>query len=352
MRSITVGTLRTYEVIIGEGLLSGAGEYIARACGARRALIVSDDNVFPLYGEELRAGLAKGGISAEVFVFAHGEGSKNLSTYGEILECLCEKRFTREDMIVALGGGVAGDMAGFAASTYQRGIAYCQIPTSLLADVDSSVGGKTAIDLKHGKNMAGSFYQPAIVLCDTGALKTLSEYEYTNGCAEVIKYGMILDAGLLKALGETPVKDNYENIIAACVDWKRQLVEQDEHDMGERMKLNFGHTMGHAAELLSGYTVPHGRAVAIGMAAVTRAAVRLGACSGEVYETLLNLLKMYSLPTEMPYDAGEVAKACLSDKKANAAGVRLVVPTALGRVEIRQLSAEELLAWTRAGIES
>lgn len=349
MRVIRINASRSYEVRIGSGLLERAGSLIREALGPCRALVVSDSNVWPLYGEKLRESLAKSGIDAGTFVFEAGEQSKNLQSYERLAEELCQRKLSRSDIVIALGGGVCGDLAGFAAATYARGMKLCMMPTSLLAMVDSSVGGKTAIDLAGGKNMLGCFYQPHLVLCDVDALKTLPEAEYENGCAEIIKYAMLDSRALFDGILAAPVNEAYEEVISACVDRKRAFVEADERDTGERMKLNLGHTLGHAAEKLSNYRIPHGRAVAMGMAAIARAACAHGLCGRETLDALLKALESYHLPCDMPYSAGELASAALGDKKSSGDAISLIVPRRVGACDILRLPKAELENWISAG---
>jgi len=388
MQTVTVHASRQYDVVIGQGLLQQAGRRIAAAIGCavpddmipetagpgtgadlkgegrkpgpkaaglqeptrgKTAMLVSDDRVYALYGETVRTSLENAGFRVLDFVFPHGEASKNLQTYGALLGRMCAGHMSRTDVVAALGGGVTGDLAGFAAATYQRGTGFVQIPTSLLAAVDSSVGGKTAVDLPEGKNQAGCFYQPSLVLCDTNTLDTLPEEEYKNGCAEIIKYGMIGDRDFFFTLLKSPVREHYEDVIARCVAMKRDVVEQDEFDTGLRMLLNFGHTFGHAVEACSAYSVPHGQAVAIGMASIARAACRFGFCTGDVPETVGKILDAYGLPTELPYRAQALADAALSDKKAQGGSIRLIVPAEIGRCLIEKVSREDLTQWLRAG---
>ncbi len=265
------------------------------------AAIVSDDTVYALYGERTVKALEKTGYRVHSFTFPAGEGSKNLSTYADVLHFLGEHRFSRSDVVVALGGGVVGDLAGFAAATYQRGMGFAQIPTTLLAAVDSSVGGKTAVDLPTGKNQAGSFYQPCIVICDPNTLETLPEEQYRCGCAEIIKYAMLGNAAFFEELYKTPVREQYEHVIEVCVQMKRDIVGADEYDLGRRRTLNLGHTFGHAVEQCSDFSLLHGEAVAIGMTTVTRAAVKRGICGEETLARLLDILHRYGLPTETGY---------------------------------------------------
>ena len=274
MKSIHIAASREYDVLIETGLLSQLGTLAARQLPGRRAALISDDAVFPLYGQQAEQSLQDAGFQTEHFIFPHGEQHKTLATYGRALNFLCDRRFTREDVIIALGGGVVGDLAGFTAATYQRGVAYIQVPTTLLAAVDSSVGGKTAIDLDTGKNQAGCFYQPWLVLCDPDTLTTLPEREYRCGCGEIIKYSVLFDADFFEELWNTPVKDQVEHVISTCVTLKRMAVMEDEFDTGARRKLNLGHSFGHAVEACSDFSIPHGCAVAIGMAIITRAAVK------------------------------------------------------------------------------
>ncbi len=349
MKTIRIDASRSYDVVISSGLLAEAGRRIAALTGKVRVMVVSDDRVFSLYGETLTESLRDAGLEPARFVFPQGESEKNLATYGLLLEELCRLRFTRSDLIVALGGGVVGDLAGFAAATYQRGIPFVQLPTTLLAAVDASVGGKTAVDLAGGKNQAGAFYQPALVLCDTDCLRTLTEEEYRCGCAEIIKYAMIGSPELFEELAQTPVRDRYEDVIAACVAMKRDFVQADEYDTGARMLLNFGHSFGHAAEKCSGYALPHGLAVAMGMAAMTRSAAKAGLCPPETGEALEGLLRAYRLPTELPYSAEALAEAARADKKAAGDRLRIVVPEAVGRCRIQSIPAGELLLWLKRG---
>ena len=211
MKSIHIAASREYDVLIETGLLSQLGTLAARQLPGRRAALISDDAVFPLYGQQAEQSLQDTGFQTEHFIFPHGEQHKTLATYGRALNFLCDRRFTREDVIIALGGGVVGDLAGFTAATYQRGITYIQVPTTLLSMMDSSVGGKTAVDLDHGKNQAGCFHQPAMVLCDPALLSTLPEREYRCGCAEIIKTAMLFDAGFFRELREQKKKKKLEN---------------------------------------------------------------------------------------------------------------------------------------------
>lgn len=347
---ITVHTGQPYRVLIGKGLLSQAGMQIASLAGSCRAAIVSDDRVYPLWGARLEESLKNSGITPCAFIFPHGETSKNLQIYQEILEFLSRMQLTRADVLLPLGGGVTGDLGGFAASTYLRGIPFIQLPASLLADVDSSVGGKTAVNLGSEKNRVGSFYQPRLVLTDTEMLETLPEDEYRNGCAEIIKCAMLSGEKLFEQLRRVPVRENCEEIIAACVELKRRYVEQDEQDRGIRALLNLGHTFGHAVEQLSVCRIPHGKAVAMGLATVTRAAAKLGHCRWEVYEALISLLTAYGLPAEIEFSPEEVTRACLSDKKRSGDRIRLIVPRAIGRCESLLLSEDEFQVWVKAGI--
>lgn len=349
MRKVTVNSSKKYDILIGAGLLRESGGIIARTVKPKTAVIVSDDNVFPIYGAILADSLSREGIKVVDFVFPHGESSKCLSVYGELVNRMCSEKLTRSDTVIALGGGVAGDLAGFAAATYQRGISFVQIPTSLLAAVDSSVGGKTGIDLDNGKNQVGCFHQPDVVICDTDTLSTLPPEEYSNGCAEIIKYAMIGNGKLFGSISEIPVSEQYENVIFTCVSMKRNYVEKDEFDTGCRMFLNFGHTFGHSAEALSGYTISHGKAVAMGMAVMVKACVNKGLCGGDVYDKLLKLLEQYGLPAEMPFTAADVANAAMNDKKSAGDDLRIVTADGFCSCKITTVKRNEVITWLTAG---
>ena len=349
MRKLHVTASGEYDILIGSGLLGSVGELARSVTSAKKLMILSDDNVFPLYGEKLVSALSGDGRDVHFHIIPHGESSKNAENYLSLLEKLADLGFTRRDCIISLGGGVVGDLGGFAAATYMRGIGFIQVPTSLLAAVDASVGGKTAINLEHGKNLAGCFYQPKAVIIDTDCLHSLPVNEYSNGCAEVIKYGMISDKTLLDSILSVPVRDHYEDIIFRCIDIKRGFVEADERDTGSRMLLNFGHTLGHAFEKLSGYTLPHGFAVATGMAYVTRASVRQGLCGKDVLDSLLLALDRYQLPKYSSFGAHDIAAFALRDKKSDGDTVNLIVPSALGNCGILKVPTRELVTWVKSG---
>ena len=342
MTTVTVRASRPYEVTIGRGLLDTVGWQAAGQWKGRSAAVVSDSTVAPLYLNRVKDSLERAGFQVHSFVFPAGEDQKNGGTYLKLLEFLAARRLTRADGLIALGGGVVGDLAGFAAATFLRGIGFLQLPTTLLAAVDSSVGGKTAIDLTNGKNLAGAFYQPQAVLCDLDTLDTLPAEVFADGCAEVIKYGMIGDPALLARLETVDFRADPEELVARCVAQKRDLVEQDEFDTGARQLLNLGHTLGHGVEACSGYTVSHGRAVAIGMTLVTRAAVAFGRCPAEVLPRLRRLLERYGLPDATAYSAQALYEKTLSDKKRSGDTISLVVPIAWGASQLVRIPVSEL----------
>lgn len=362
-RCVHVAAGNGYDVLIHEGILADTGERVAEVCQkAKKAAVICDSNVFFPHAEPVCSDLYDAGISCELYMLESGEQNKNIGHYADILAFLAEKRLTRDDVLVALGGGVTGDMAGFAAATYLRGISYVQIPTTLLSMVDSSVGGKTAIDLAQGKNLAGAFCQPALVLCDPFTLDTLPEDIFRDGCAEVLKYGVLYDRSFfleLKALAEEAggkslpryMAKRIAPVIERCVSFKRDVVEKDEFDRGERKKLNLGHTFGHAIENCSGYGISHGKAVAAGMAIMGRAAAKKGLFPEEDARLLEETLQLYGLPTGTPFSAEQLAEAALSDKKASYRAIDLIVPREIGRCEVMKTGIEELKEWIEAGLE-
>ena len=345
MTTIHIAASREYDVVIEPGLLTRLGTMAAELGLGRRAAVISDDAVFALYGAAAEKALTDAGFQVDHFLFPHGEQQKNLSTYGQVLNFLCDRRFTRSDFLVALGGGVVGDLAGFAAATYQRGIPYIQVPTTLLSMVDSSVGGKTAVDLEHGKNQAGCFYQPSLVLCDPSLLNTLPEREYRAGCAEIIKYAMLYSEDFLRELEKTPVREQFERVISVCVGMKRDVVRGDEFDRGQRALLNLGHTVGHAVEACSGFTLLHGEGVAIGMAIITRAAVEKGLCTLETLPRLLAVLERYGLPTETDYSLTDILAAAAADKKRTDDVTKFIVPERVGHCRVEPVPADEVAGW-------
>ena len=344
MKIIQVRASKEYAVKIGSGLLDTLGAEAAAVCKPGKAAIVSDSNVWPLYGETAEKGLQNAGFDTVHFVFSAGEERKNGDTYLQLLNFLAENQITRTDLIIALGGGVVGDLAGFAAATYLRGIAYVQVPTTLLAAVDSSVGGKTAIDLPSGKNLCGAFYQPRLVLCDTDTLQSLPHSIFRDGCAEVIKYGVLYDPQLFAHLEEAGLSFDRETVIARCVELKRNVVMEDEFDRGSRMKLNLGHTIGHGIEAKSNFAISHGQAVAIGMAIVARASRCPDA--GRIQ----NCLTVFGLPTQTEFTSSDLFACALSDKKRSGGTVSLVIPRQIGQCDIVPTQISELPSFIEAGL--
>lgn len=350
METVTVAASRVYPVHIGGGLLDRCGELTAAATAAGRCLVVSDDTVAPLYGARVLASLEAAGLRASLYTFPAGEQSKNLTTYGKLLEHMAREKLTRSDCVAALGGGVTGDMAGFAAATYQRGIDYIQIPTTFLAAADSSVGGKTAVDLEAGKNLVGAFWQPRAVICDTDTFRTLPEDTFLDGVAETVKHGLIADADFFRFLLAADLRGDIDRIVRRDVEIKAAVVGEDEFERGRRKILNFGHTLGHAMEKLSGYATPHGHAVAMGMVVVARAAYALGLSHQNCTPALLEALDACHLPTACPYDGEQLAQAALQDKKRRGSQITLVVPNSIGYCYRHTIPVEELRSFIGAGL--
>jgi 3-dehydroquinate synthase len=350
MRIVKVNASTPYDIIIGNGLLENSGalclDVLKKTC---KICIVTDDTVAALYLDKVKASLNKGGFETVEFVFPHGETSKNTTTLVELVEFMAENRITRSDCVVALGGGVVGDMAGFAAATYMRGIRFIQMPTTLLSAVDSSVGGKTAVDLRAGKNLFGAFHQPSLVVCDCSTLNTLTDEIFADGCAEVIKYGIINDRTFFEKLSGG-IKDQVEDVIAECVKNKAKIVENDEFENGCRKLLNLGHTIGHAIEICSELTISHGNAVAIGTVIVTRAAVKLGLCQQSELDLIIKTFKQESLPVSCEYSAEQLAKLATADKKRKGDSITLVVPYAIGDTRLLELPIDMLCDFIAKGL--
>lgn len=350
MKKITVDSSKKYEVVIDENLLAQAGEYAKKVTSTGKAAVITDDIVDPLYAEKLITSLEKSGFSVVKKIFSNGERIKTPKNALEIINFLAENHFTRSDTVFALGGGTVGDLAGFAASVFLRGIKLVQLPTTLLAAVDSSVGGKTAVNLKAGKNLAGSFYQPDLVLCDINTLSSLPKNIFDSGCSEVIKYGVIASEALFETL-KKGIETDLENIIAECVQIKSDIVSADEHDNGLRQLLNFGHTAAHAIERKTNFAVSHGEAVAIGMVIAAKAAYKSGLCDKSVYEDIKKLLLQYNLPVSTKLTAKQLLESALSDKKRKGDKISLVLPIRIGKAIIKNVSIDELERFFKLGTD-
>lgn len=348
MKTVTVKASKTYDIYIENGLLDKAGEYISRVVKGKKLCIVTDDNVAPLYLDRVKKALCDFELCE--FVIKNGEGSKNAESFIAILNFLAENHLTRSDSLVALGGGVVGDLTGFAASTYLRGIGFIQIPTTLLAAVDSSVGGKTAIDLESGKNLVGTFYQPNLVLCDCKTFDTLKPSVFRDGCAEALKYGIIGDTELFAHLKEHKIGFDKDYVVEKCVSMKRDIVCDDEFDRGRRQLLNLGHTVGHAIEACSEYKIPHGSAVAAGMAIIARACAEMGICTADCRDEITQTINSFDLPTSTDYSADELYSVTLHDKKRAGGSINLVVINKIGESVLRKVKVAELKDIIKAGL--
>ena len=343
MNTVSICASKSYEVMIGPGLLDNLGQWVAEP-GVQTAAIISDSHVWPLYGERAMKSLHDAGLRCVRFVFPAGEASKNGETFLQIVNFLAENHLTRTDRVVALGGGVVGDVAGFAAACCMRGIPCVQVPTTLLAAVDSSVGGKTAIDLPAGKNLCGVFSQPHRVICDMDTLTTLPERIFRDGCAEVIKYGILYDEALFSTLERDGLNLDREAVNTRCVQLKRDVVAADEYDTGARMKLNLGHTFGHALEAASNFALSHGQAVAAGMAIAARA------CGCRDTKRIISLLQAFQLPTGTDFPVETLAQLMLSDKKRAGDTIRLILPEAIGDCRIVPVATAQLQKLLEKGL--
>ncbi len=338
MKIVNVNTAKPYEVVIGQGLLNNIVGEIGKVKKAGKCIIISDDNVWSLYGEKLKASLTNGGYTVSEAVFPHGEESKNMETVLSLLNAFFEAGLTRTDFAIALGGGIVGDICGFVSSMYLRGIDFIQIPTTLLAAIDSSVGGKTGVNTAYGKNLVGAFHQPIHVICDTDTFETLPAEIYTAGICEALKYGVIRDKELFYSIGNGQI----EEIVDRCVQIKADIVANDEFDHGERQLLNFGHTFGHSIEALSDFKISHGHAVGLGMIIISRACENNGLCEKGISEEIEKSLRCFEINTDISYSPKELASYAMSDKKRKGNTITLVTPEKLGKCVLHTISTDKL----------
>lgn len=349
MKSLTVPLKgREYDILIENGSLDSVGNRARSALKrAERCLIVTDENVAPLYLDRVEKSMKAAGFMTSSCVLPAGEETKCLSMLGRLYDELTALGVTRTDCVLALGGGVIGDLAGFAAATILRGISFIQVPTTLLAQVDSSVGGKVAIDLPAGKNLAGAFWQPSLVVIDPDCLKTLPDREFSAGMAEVIKYGCIKDKNLFELISDHPGRENITpvigDIIYICCSIKADVVLKDEHDTGERRLLNYGHTIGHAAELCYMYkTYNHGEAVAAGMLMANEIGETLGFTPKGLSDEIAAVLKSFSLPTEIAISKDSLKSAVSLDKKSEGGDITLILLSEIGMAHTVTVKRDEL----------
>ncbi|MCI8361237.1 MAG: 3-dehydroquinate synthase [Clostridiales bacterium] len=352
MPTIPVQNQSDYNIIIEPGLLRRCGAQIRPLTKAARALIISDSNVAPLYGQTVADSLEAAGFAVSLHVFPAGEERKNIQTVSTMLEACCEAGLSRSDLIVALGGGVCGDLSGFTAAVYLRGIDFVQIPTTLLSQIDSSVGGKTGCDLPAGKNLAGAFHNPRLVLIDPYVLSSLPDRYFRDGLGEAVKYGCIFSEPLFERLERENPKDFLPQLIETCVTLKRDVVERDFMESGERMLLNFGHTLGHAIERHHNYTtVSHGEAVGMGMVAVTRAAEAAGLTPAGTAGRIAGCLEKLGLPVESGLSPARLSALAGLDKKRRGGLIHLVLLKGLGEAFVHPLETDHLTAFIAGGLQ-
>lgn len=348
MISFQVKVNPAYSVVIGRGAFLGLGEKLKGLARGSKALIVTDSNVKKLYLDRALQAVQDAGLEAFVFTFAAGEQSKTPETYLKIIDCLGHNAFKRTDTVLALGGGVVGDVAGFAAATYMRGIDVVQLPTTLLAMIDSSVGGKTGVDLSYGKNLLGAFYQPRLVLADTELLETLPEKEWINGLGEGVKYACLAGGRIARIMSDGLNKDNIDEFVYLCASYKADVVCADEKESGLRRLLNLGHTVGHALEKRSDFKIPHGLAVANGISVMANAAFNCGELKKEDRDFIADMLKKCGVEKAPEID-GSVTELMAMDKKSELDGdINAVLIRGIGRCEAVKMKLSELAEYIYA----
>lgn len=338
MKTTVTTSTGEYPVITGHGILKDFADLTQICREGTKAAVVTDDNVAPLWLDRLLSVLPDGTLR---YVIPHGEKSKNWTLAGELLEKLAADGFCRDDTLVALGGGVVGDITGFVASVYMRGVPYVQVPTTLLAAIDSSVGGKTAVDLKAGKNLAGRIYPPKAVVCDLDTLATLPRSEWKCGLGEAVKYAVLAGGEIFDIMESGAEQKDLERLTDLCVDYKRRIVEADENEGGLRRLLNLGHTVGHAIEAESALGFPHGVCVAMGIKVIARASVSAGYLPKDEYLRISALLQKYGFP-ECPYPLRSVIMHAAHDKKISGGKINAVVIRGIGRCETVPMTLDEL----------
>lgn len=348
MKTISVVTHRPYDILIEEGALNNISKYLLeKYTSPRKVCVITDSNVGSQYADQIVKNLQAASYDAFRIVFPSGEHSKNLTTFTNILEAMADSGLSRSDIVLALGGGVVSDIAGFAAGTYMRGIDFVFVPTTLLAIIDSSVGGKNAVNLLSGKNLAGLFWGPSMVIVDPEVLNSLEDNCHQDGLVEALKSAVISDSGLVSHIENR----NFDYIIERCISIKKALVEVDEYDLGLRQLLSFGHTLGHCIEKLSSYSISHGVAVAKGMVGESRAAYKLGYCKTDISPELARILKGFGIDTSVNYDPQELYEHALVDKKIKDGTINMIVPEVIGKCTTRRISLYDLQKFMEAAVD-
>lgn len=338
IEKITVNAGKPYEVLVGKGLLNSVGELLGGIIKPCKTVVITDSTVDKLYYSTVQKSLLGQGFEVVKFVFPAGEQSKNLNTYANAIEFLAQNHLTRTDLVVALGGGVVGDLAGFVSATYLRGVKFVQVPTTLLSQIDSSVGGKTAVDLPQGKNLVGAFYQPSLVICDTSVLTDLPKEVFLDGMGELLKYAL-LDKDIFAELSNGKDMDK---LVKSCIDYKRKVVEEDEFEQGVRKFLNLGHTVGHAIEKASNYTITHGKAVGLGLKVITLSSLKKGWIEKDTCDSIMALLDDTVGGERCPYPAKVLAKYAVLDKKRSGNDITVVSVHGIGDCRLTTLPVTEL----------
>lgn len=347
MKRITLSTTKTYDVIIQPGALSRIGSLLKEKYSSGKVCVIADSTAGSLYAKEVMHSLAEEGFTPCQILFPAGEHSKNLTTYANIVEAMASENLTRSDVVLALGGGVVSDLAGFAAGTYMRGIDLVQVPTTLLSAMDAAVGGKSAVNLLNGKNLAGVFWHPSLVICDTETFKNLPESQIQDALAEAVKSAVVSDSTLIPKILERDL----EYILERCLSIKKSLVEVDEKDTSIRQLLGFGHTIGHGIEKLSAYSISHGKAVAKGMVAEARAAYMMGYTQTDISGELISILNKIGIDTNLACSAEDLYHFALMDKKIQNGFITMVIPESIGKCTLKKISLSELERFIEAACQ-
>lgn len=347
MKKFTISTSNAYDVITGYDIIKNAGAYIREVLNPCRLCIITDSTVNNLYSQVLLTSLIESGFQTSKIVFPPGEHSKNLSTYTNILEALADEGITRSDAIIAFGGGTVGDIAGFSAATYMRGIKYIQIPTTYEAAVDAAYGGETGLNLMSGKNLVGAFWHPSLVICDYRYFDSLNDERLKDGAAEAMKFAAISE----RSLADRILAKDYPYVVERCISIKKSLIEADEKCYGLRQILGFGHTIGQAVEKLSSYSLTHGHAVAIGMVAESKAAFRASLTKTDISGELSDIFASLGFDTSCHYSADDIYALAVMDKKIFGDKISVIVPERFGKCSLHRISISALKEYIREGLK-